>query len=242
MTLDELRALAASVGFPDPDLAAAVAMAESRGNPSAQNIVSPQQATAWNEQHPDQSPHGPERSFGLWQINTLAHPNYDEQQLLNPTYNAQAALAISSNGTNWGPWSTYTKGYYKQYYSGPSGRSIEFTPKVTAAIALGIVGTAAAAAYLLAPEIFGLPGLAPARENPPTDLAERPSMRVQSLIFPRDKWTKTEARAWLKSHGYKSRSVDETSQSWRFRQEDPDQFDVLRTKTFGDNIKAVVGR
>lgn len=116
-----------------------------------------------------------------------------------------------------------------------------FTPKVVAAIALGIVGTAAAAAYLIAPEIFGLPALG-AHENPSTELAERPSMRVQSLIFPRDKWTKPEARAWLKSHGYKSRSVDETSQSYRFRQEDPDQFDVLRTKSFGDNIKAVVGR
>jgi hypothetical protein len=121
-------------------------------------------------------------------------------------------------------------------------RGIHFTPKVTAAIALGIVGTAAAAAYLLAPDIFGLPAFAGARENPSTDLEERPSMRVQSLIFPRDRWTKAEARAWLKSHGYKSRSVDETSQSWRFRQEDPDQFDVLRTKAFGDNIKAVVGR
>jgi len=231
VTLDELRALAASVGFPDPDTAAAVAMAESRGNPSAQNLVT------------NPAPgNGPERSFGLWQINTLAHPNYDENSLLDPTYNARAALAISQNGTNWTPWSTYNHGDYRQYLTGGSNRSINFTPKVTAAIALGIVGTAAAAAYLLAPEIFGIPGLAPARENPSTDLEERPSMRVQTLIFPRDKWTKAEARAWLKAHGYKSRSVDETSQSWRFRQEDPDQFDVLRTKAFGDNIKAVVGR
>lgn len=231
MTLDQLRTLAASVGFPDPETAAAVAMAESGGNPSAQAIVT------------NPAPgNGPERSFGLWQVNTLAHPNYDESSLLDPTYNARAALAISSNGTNWTPWSTYNSGAYKQYMTGPYAKNINFTPQVTAAIALGIVGTAAAAAYLLAPDIFGLPGLAHARENPSTDLEERPSMRVQSLIFPRDKWTKAEARTWLKSHGYKSRSVDETSQSWRFRQEDPDQFDVLRTKSFGDNIKAVVGR
>jgi hypothetical protein len=231
MTLDELRSLAASVGFPDPETAAAVAMAESRGNPSAQNIVT------------NPAPgNGPERSFGLWQINTLAHPQYPEHLLLDPTYNAQAALAISQGGTNWTPWSTYNHGDYRQYMTDSNGRSIEFTPKVTAAVALGIVGTAAAVAYLLTPEIFGLPGFADAHENPTEADEEHPSMRVQSLIFPRDKWTKAEARAWLKAHGYKSRSVDETSQSWRFRQEDPDQFDVLRTKSFGDNIKAVVGR
>ena len=33
MTLAEVRALAASVGFPDPDLAAAIAYAESSGFP-----------------------------------------------------------------------------------------------------------------------------------------------------------------------------------------------------------------
>lgn len=230
MTLDELQALAASVGFPDLETAAAVAMAESRGNPSAQNIVT------------NPAPgNGPERSFGLWQINTLAHPSYDETRLLDPTYNAQAALAVSKNGTDWTPWSTYNHGDYKQYMVS-YGRSINFTPAVTAAIALGIVGTAAAAAYLLAPEAFGLPAFAGARENPSQDLAERPSMQVQSLLFPRDKWTKPEARAWLKEHGYKSKKVDETDRYYRFRQRDPDEFTVLRTKDFGEHIKAIVGR
>jgi hypothetical protein len=230
MTLDELRALAASVGFPDPETAAAVAMAESRGNPSAQNIVT------------NPAPgNGPERSFGLWQVNTLAHPNYDEQSLLDPTYNARAALAISSGGTNWTPWSTYNHGDYKQYMVSYAS-TIRFTPAVTTAIAFGILGTAAVAAYLLEPEVFGLPGFAGARENPSRELAERPSMRVQSLLFPRDRWTKPKARAWLKEHGYKSRKVDETDRYYRFRQEDPDQFTVLRTKDFGENIKAIVGR
>jgi Lysozyme like domain len=106
VTLTQLQQLAAQVGFPNPALAAAVAEAESGGNPSATDIVT------------NPAPgNGPERSFGLWQINTLAHPSYNETSLLDPTYNAQAAFTISSGGTNWNPWSTYTKGLYKQYYS-----------------------------------------------------------------------------------------------------------------------------
>ena len=97
-----LQSLAASVGFPPQavPIAAAVAMAESQGNPSA-SCINCLGVT--------------ERSFGLWQINTLAHPQYNETSLLQPVYNAQAALAVSSNGTNWTPWSTYTSGKYKQY-------------------------------------------------------------------------------------------------------------------------------
>lgn len=111
-TLAQLRALAVSTGFPDPDTAAAIAMAEShiagsvpdQANPSATNIVT--RPAAGNL---------PERSFGLWQINTLAHPQYNETQLLDPTYNAQAAFAVSQSGTTWKPWSTYTSGAYLRY-------------------------------------------------------------------------------------------------------------------------------
>ena len=231
MNIDQLRTLAASVGFPNPGTAAAIAMAESRGNPSAQNIVT------------NPAPgNGPERSFGLWQINTLAHPQYDEQSLLNPTYNAQAAFAVSKGGTDFTPWSTYNHGDYEQYMTDSGNSAVNLTPAMTAAIAFGIVGTAAAAAYLLAPEMFGIPALGSARENPANDLAERDRMRVQSLLFPRDRWTKPEARTWLKEHGYKSRKVDETDRYYRFRQVDPDQFTVLRTKDFGEHIKAIVGR
>jgi hypothetical protein len=118
MTLAQLRSLAAHVGFPDPVTAAAVAMAESGGDPTATNIVSQAQATAWNLAHPGARPHGPERSFGLWQVNTIAWPSYDETQLLDPTYNAQAALAISHGGTDWSHWSTYTDGTYRAYLMG----------------------------------------------------------------------------------------------------------------------------
>ena len=107
LTLAELRALAASVGFPDPDTAAAVAMAESGGNPFAANIVT------------NPAPGNlPERSFGLWQVNTLAHPEFDETQLLNSAYNAHAALLVSASGTDWSHWTTYTTGKYRQYMPG----------------------------------------------------------------------------------------------------------------------------
>jgi hypothetical protein len=95
MTLAELRALAASVGFPDPNLAAAVAMAESSGNPFAVGDGG--------------------TSFGLWQIHAPSHPEFDKAQLLSATYNAHAALLISKSGTDWSPWTTYANGAYRQY-------------------------------------------------------------------------------------------------------------------------------
>ena len=94
-TLDELRTLSASVGFPDVNVAAAVAMAESGGNPFAVG---------------DEG-----TSFGLWQVHTPAHPEFDASRLLNADYNAHAELLISSSGTDWKPWTTYRTGAYKMY-------------------------------------------------------------------------------------------------------------------------------
>lgn len=85
--------------------ASAVALAESSGNTSATN-------------------HNTNGStdLGTWQINNSAHPTYNQQQLLsNPLYNAKAAVAISSNGKDWGPWVTYKTGAYKKYLSGFRG-------------------------------------------------------------------------------------------------------------------------
>lgn len=82
--------------------ATAIAIAESGGDPQAHN---PGSAT----DHED--------SYGLWQINILAHPNYNKARLYDPNYNAQAMYTISNGGTNWNPWGTYTSGAYKQYMS-----------------------------------------------------------------------------------------------------------------------------
>jgi Lysozyme like domain len=75
-------------------IAAAIAMAESSGNPLASN---------------------PSGATGLWQILESAHPQWSVQQLQNPNTNAQAAIAISNNGSNWNPWQTYTENVYQKY-------------------------------------------------------------------------------------------------------------------------------
>lgn len=56
-----------------------------------------------------------EDSYGLWQVNVLAHPSYDKTQLYDPSYNAAAMYAISSGGTRWGAWGSYKTGAYQKY-------------------------------------------------------------------------------------------------------------------------------
>lgn len=48
---------------------------------------------------------------GVWQVNSIHGP----QSTLDPVANARAAVAISSNGTNWGPWTTYGSGAYRKF-------------------------------------------------------------------------------------------------------------------------------
>ncbi|MEV1063646.1 peptidoglycan-binding protein [Streptomyces sp. NPDC050263] len=114
MSLTELRALAAQAGFTGSDIkiAAAVAMAESKGDPVVmgdQNLVDHK----W----------GP--SIGLFQIRSLKHPGQFskpdtlrvEAKLKGPLYNAKTAKAIK-DAHNWTQWSTFTSGAYKQYMDG----------------------------------------------------------------------------------------------------------------------------
>jgi hypothetical protein len=110
LTLAQLQALAASVGFPDPALAAAVAMAESGGNTCAQGDPN-------TGVHACSGPNGTSTSFGLWQIHTPTSPQFDAARLVqDPQYNARAAYAISSGGQRWSPWTTYNTGAYRQFY------------------------------------------------------------------------------------------------------------------------------
>ena len=53
--------------------------------------------------------HSPTNDFGLWQINGVHGPSMATYDAMG---NAKAAIAISSNGTNWRPWTTYTSGAY----------------------------------------------------------------------------------------------------------------------------------
>lgn len=56
---------------------------------------------------------------GLWQIyqkvHAPAHPTWTTAWLQNAANNAIAAYSVSSGGTNWGPWTTYTSGAYKAH-------------------------------------------------------------------------------------------------------------------------------
>lgn len=107
LTLEQLRALATQTGFADPITAAAVAMAESGGNPAAVND------TRGRTDLPAGT--SAEWSLGLWQVNVLAHPDFDAAKLTDPAYNASAALQISNGGTDWKAWSVYTSGAYRAF-------------------------------------------------------------------------------------------------------------------------------
>ena len=77
---------------------------------------------------------GVDHSLGLFQINPVAHPQYNPTLLrTNPVYNAEAALEVSNNATNFQPWTTAqtgaaqanvqsaTQGFADTFYGGPSG-------------------------------------------------------------------------------------------------------------------------
>jgi len=112
-SFSQLVSLASQTGFPNPQLAAAVAMAESGGNACAQG--DPNIGTGG---YLCSGPNGTSKAFGLWQVNVTYNPQYDPTQLLAGSYNAQAAFAISSKGTNWNPWTTYRTGAYLRWYGG----------------------------------------------------------------------------------------------------------------------------
>lgn len=48
--------------------------------------------------------------------------------------------------------------------------------------------------------------------------------RVQSVAFPKSAWTAGQAREWLKGHGFRFGSVDDTGNFVRFRQHDPEGY------------------
>ena len=69
-------------------MAAEIAMAESGGNQYALS---------------------PTDDYGYWQINASHGP---AMATFNALGNAKAAIAISHDGTDWYPWTTYTSGAY----------------------------------------------------------------------------------------------------------------------------------
>ena len=101
----------------------------------------------------------------------------------------------------------------------------------TGALAVGVIGLF----YL---SIQGAGRAASYRRNP----LRKKSMAVQSLLFSRNSWSPARAKAWARSHGYRSAKVDVTDANIRLRQRTPASGGLFRTVTFGRGIKAVVSR
>jgi len=65
---------------------------------------------------------------------------------------------------------------------------------------------------------------------------------VQSLLLSKKKFKSlSEARKWVRSHGFEAHKVDETDNYYRFRQYDPDKYYKMRTKVLTDGVKAIIG-
>jgi cell wall-associated NlpC family hydrolase len=106
-------AQAAGVAGPDLTTAVAVALAESGGNTWAID----------NDTNGSQDQ-------GLWQINTVhasqfpgmtrdpgtgSRATVGSSSIFDPASNAKAMYLVSSGGSSWTPWSTYTSGAYRQH-------------------------------------------------------------------------------------------------------------------------------
>jgi hypothetical protein len=98
----DLVTLAQNAGFTGPNayIAAAIALAESGGDP---NVVGDKNIT-------------PGGSVGLWQINLKFHPEFDPGMLTDPQYNAKAAFSVYfAAGSSFSPWTTFKTGAYSVY-------------------------------------------------------------------------------------------------------------------------------
>lgn len=85
--------------------AAAIALAESGGNPNALC---------------DSCSGVPEYSVGLWQINLNAHPQWNSTDMRDPFKNAQAAVSLQKARGNFTDWTTYIDGTFLRYVPGGS--------------------------------------------------------------------------------------------------------------------------
>jgi hypothetical protein len=98
-TLRDLRRLTRELGFKKPKIAAAIAMAESSGDPRAVGV--------------NRKPRSRDR--GLFQINDRWHPEVSDSCAFDPRCNAEAAYEISNGGRNWRQWSTWHNGAYREF-------------------------------------------------------------------------------------------------------------------------------
>lgn len=62
---------------------------------------------------------------------------------------------------------------------------------------------------------------------------------VQALLLPKARFTRDQAAAWARAHGYKAAAVESGGEYWRVRQFDPAGREC-RTVAFGRGVKAIV--
>lgn len=93
----QMYAAAGGFSFSQMPIMAAIAQAESSGDPSRVNSIG---------------------ATGLWQINqpvwVKQHPTWTQAALKNPVFNARAAKTVF-DVQGYSAWETYTNGAYKQY-------------------------------------------------------------------------------------------------------------------------------
>jgi hypothetical protein len=82
-------------------VAAAIAEAESGGNPKATNPA---------------DNNGTQTSWGLWQVSNGTHAQ-PVPNVLDPNVNAAAAVAKYQAAGGWSPWGTYSSGAYRNFLS-----------------------------------------------------------------------------------------------------------------------------
>ena len=125
LSSSQLASYAQAAGFTGAGLATivAIALAESGGNPAIRGGQDP-------------------RDRGVLQINSYWHPEVSDACAFDPACAFKAAFSISSNGTNFSQWTTFTNGAYKSHLSAAStatpGTSLGQTAATANAAASGV--------------------------------------------------------------------------------------------------------
>lgn len=95
-----LARLVVDQNFPHPDIAIAIILGESGGNPGARNTEK-------------NTPPSVDR--GLWQFNSRWHPEVTDACAFEPVCATRAAFVVSKGGTDFTPWASFKAGTYKQF-------------------------------------------------------------------------------------------------------------------------------
>jgi cell wall-associated NlpC family hydrolase len=111
-------------------LAVAVGLAESSGNPNARNQVGPTSGC----------PAG-SVDRGPWQINGCYHAEVSDTCAYDLACSAREVFRISSGGTEWTPWVTFTIGAYRDHLGAADAAIAALVNQATAGPAANIVLT-----------------------------------------------------------------------------------------------------